>query len=384
MIYIVVGLVTSAIALVANQFIGKTVIIDQGDRLVRSYSAKPVQILLFAFISAIYIVLAGIRYQVGTDYTTYLKFQIPKALGLVHRSGYNVEFLYQKLIEIGGYFGSYQLIFLLTHILIIVFCFMYIWTRSTNYALSLYIFMFSTFFNFSLNGMRQAIATTIFLFATQYIVQRAPLKYFFWIFIAILFHKSGVLYLLFYFLRFVRLKYLRFYFLPLLVAAPVVIVNSDWINSILYWLSLKLGFYSRFFGSTYDGNNLFNSFNLIWIMVNLFLLFLIIFFNQRSYWTHTPNGDNFDNSFNLDINIQVIATLFSLLSFAIPGSFRVIYLFIPIQMTLVPNLVTKIREREMRLVVTCGILFMYALLFFIIIIVWHYNVTLPYQTIFSH
>src|SRR5690625_2793392 len=90
------------------------------------------------------LLVASIRYNVGTDYEVYLEKQIPQVI-----SGYyeNVEYLYRQLIHIGNYIGSYQIIFFLTHLILLIFIYKAIYDESKIPVLSILIFVIGGFFN---------------------------------------------------------------------------------------------------------------------------------------------------------------------------------------------------------------------------------------------
>lgn len=338
--------------------------------------------LSFTLIFGIFTLLAGTRYFVGTDYTTYTEHQIPQTLFGIQKNQYSVEFLYSQLIKLGSAMGSYQWIFALTHIIIVFFVLLYVAHRSVNYSVSIYIFVFSTFFNFSLNGMRQSIATAIFLYATQYIVKKKPFWYFGLIIVAILFHKSAIIYLPFYLLTYVNLTKSKGMLWGILIATPILLLNLSRIHSLIYLVSSKFGFYTKFFGSVYDTGNISNM-NVMLLFANIVVLFLIYFFAGSSGQKKLRDGEYKSDALRVDYNIQVLTTLFSTISFAVPGSFRIFYMLMPIQMSLVPNLLSTIVDKRLRLLMTIVLFIMYFIIFMVIIVWWNQNETLPYQSIIN-
>lgn len=96
-----------------------------------------------------------------------------------------------------------------------------------------------------------------------------------------------------------------------------------------------------------------------------------------------PDGELYIDTINLDLNIQIITTLFSAVSFVIPGAFRVFYMLIPIQMTLVPNMLAIIYKKNMRYFVSGILIVLYIVIFSYLILFYNQNATLPYHTIFT-
>jgi len=335
-------------------------------------------ILLIVYI--LFTLIAATRYYVGTDYNTYTIHQIPQALSGGTDTGYDVEILYKALIQLGAALGSYQWIFALTHIIILLFIFLYIKDRSVNYSQSLFIFVFCTFFNFSLNGMRQSIATAIFLYSTKYISEKKIIRYYLCIAVAILFHTSAIVYLFFYPLAYLRLNKKR-----IIVILPILLmlsVGSKYIYKLLFALSLKLNLYSKFFGSVYDNVLNFTDMYVLFLVLNIVILLFFYFLDtNESERMSLPDGESSVEGLNTDINIQLVATVFSAISFVIPGAFRAIYMFIPIQITLLPNMLKKIERKDIRVLITVLFGIYYIFLFSYLILYHNQNETLPYQSV---
>lgn len=343
-----------------------------------------VSIFYFFCMTLIFMILwlvAGLRYFVGTDYNTYLTHQIPLVLFGGISDGYKVEPLYNLLIRIGYSMGNIQWIFLLTHLIIVFFISVYIFNRSCNYMWSIFIFIFSTFYSFSLNGMRQSIATAIFLYSTKYIAKGNMLRYFLFITIACLFHSSAIIYFPFYFLRFLNLVKLRnlYWIFPVIF---LFFVNSKLFYRIFFNISMKYNFYTKFYGSVYDNTNSFNKMYMLLLILNLVVV--IIFYLLKVNDDNQLKRANVEDSIlelNIDFNIQLIATIFSAISFVIPGAFRVIYMFIPIQITLIPNMLNNGHNKRYKMLFEIILVVMYIVLFYVLILQMNQNETLPYKSV---
>ncbi|MBS9398427.1 EpsG family protein [Pediococcus acidilactici] len=381
MIYILIALVATAILWIPN-----TLNYQRRENRLKISTAvlNVVNGISFSIIFLLFSFVAGARYFVGTDFKTYTLHQIPQALYGITKNQYDVEFFYNRLIKLGVAIGggSYQYVFVLTHVVIMFFICKYIYDRSLNYPLSIFIFVFSTFFNFSLNGMRQSIATAIFLYSTKYIVKRKPAKYFVMILIAILFHKSAIIFVPFFLFSYFDLKKSRRLIIGLFISSPIVLMSLNAIHNIVYRISVKFNFYTKFFGSMYDTGTVSNM-NIMLLLANLLITVIVYLIYSEDKKVRLKDGENIANAITVDYNIQVVATIFSLISFAIPGSFRVFYMFMPIQMTLIANVFYLYKNKSMKIALLSGILLMYAIIFFIIIILWNQNETLPYISVFQ-
>lgn len=93
-----------------------------------------------------------------------------------------------------------QFFLLLTTAIIIGLTAKFIWDNSEEYGLSWIIFICLGSMTFTMNGMRQALAMSICLIAYTYAKNKKPIKFLLVVLIAILFHKSALIFLVVYFL----------------------------------------------------------------------------------------------------------------------------------------------------------------------------------------
>lgn len=354
MIYIYVGIIVCILAAIVD-----------ANRNIINFGRFPVEIInnvIFFVIFFILFILAGLRYNVGTDYLTYSRLQIPEVLSGIN---YRVEILYRWIIYAGNSLGDWQWIFILTHFIIVFFICLYIKKQSSLYFISYFILIFGTFYNYSLNAMRQAIAITIFLYATKYIKNNNFAKYVVLIIIAGLFHKSGFFYLPVYFLKDLSIdkKINRIGIVGIFIGAYILAAP---IRNIISIILTKINIYSNYFGSTLD-NDAFRTMYALFFILNVFTSIVCL-------CVYSKNKD-----LKIDITIQILATFISSIAFVIPNAFRVIYMFSSIQITLVPNILMKIKNKILRLLLIVLFLSVYLLIFYVFIVKHNWNGTLPYQ-----
>lgn len=344
----------------------------------RSIDINSMNSHLFLWLSAVpFLYIAAMRYNVGTDYEVYTKMQIPMLLkGVDYKLKF--EYLYQLLIKIGVALGDVQWVFILTHLVLLFVLWKALKNLSVDLRLSVFIFMFGAFFNYSLNAMRQCISIVIFLYAIKYIVNRDLFKYIIAIIIAFLFHKTGIF-------------YLPLYWLPLLkiddklglVLIGLGAVFERVIRILLVKFFQLIGFYSSYFSSQFDVNNRqwdFVLFNLV-----ILLSFVIIrryFINDISSVTYknTILTDN-DKIYTFDyllFNLQLITTLLAFWSSIIPNSTRIIFMFAIGQVIYIPFLIKNIKDSRYRLLITSFYLVIYAVMFVRLIVMKNMGETLPY------
>ncbi len=347
--------------------------IQSGDTIEKydnTLSKKLLSSTSFFIILLLLVVMAGIRYNVGTDYETYSQVQIPEVLsGMTGR----VELLYQVLIKIGAALGSYQTymwIFLLTH-LFIIFPIMIAYKQLSNsFLLSMFIFLFSGFYNNSLNMMRQSIAIALFIFGIRFIIKRKFIQYITIIIIASLFHSTAILLLPVYFLYNKHISNKLF-----MTVAIAILAFSSLFRQLAFWVSTKMMIYSEYFV-----NSKYSTRPILWSYV-LFNLIVILILYSVSKYAILENNQKIQVSFYF--KTQVLLELCFLLAPTIPNSYRLSFYFLPLQGLLTPLILTKLNNRQLKVIVLIVLVLLYISFFTWTYILQNGAGTNPYQTIFQ-
>jgi hypothetical protein len=135
----------------------------------------------------------GVRYDVGTDYLTYLYGYID------HIDVGKGEYLFKNITRLFQYFNLHFAFYFGVLAFIQIFFFFYAFNRQRFLFPFLILFFFSNVdFLFLMNGIRQALAMCIWIFSLKYIEQRKFWKYLFWCLVAFGFHLSAVTLIIFY------------------------------------------------------------------------------------------------------------------------------------------------------------------------------------------
>jgi hypothetical protein len=189
---------------------------------------------------------SGVRWKVGVDYISYYNnyLKIAKGFNPLFIKEVGFDFITQNFARFGLHFSFYFAFFSFFQIYFIY--------RTFNYERYLYPFLgvliiFGTDYLTWMNGMRQSLAATMFVFSIQYITKRDLLKYFFVIFLASLFHKSAILLLVFFYIPqkdYFKNRYINL----LLVGIATYIGFSPFFLSMVepIVLGLKVGFYQNY------------------------------------------------------------------------------------------------------------------------------------------
>ena len=137
---------------------------------------------VFIFLS----LFVGLRYDVGTDYENYVDIYNTDVSWLEGGFRFFAEWLYDRNLDVTYMFLG---------IAVVTYGFMFgglYFMKEANLQLS--IIMLSLFtLSFTCNGIRQALAVSIFLFSYQFIKNRKILPYVLCVFLATFFHASAVL-----------------------------------------------------------------------------------------------------------------------------------------------------------------------------------------------
>lgn len=326
---------------------------------------------LMLFLSfGIYFIVAAFRVNVGTDYQSYATWMIFN----VGNGTSGTEFLFRELIRISILAHNAQWVFILSSLITVGLVYLYFINQSLNYPLSTFIFMMGTFYSFSLNGIRQGVATAVFLYATKYIAQKNIWKYYIAIAIAILLHSSAIVYIPLYFINRIEIKKTST-LIGVGVLSGVLFLAKNNLRLLLMKVANNFNNYGRYFNGIYDNNSI-PTITSAFVAVNLGILGLtILVFIQKK--------KDFDKYTNTALVIQIIVTLFGSIASVVPAGFRVFYLFVPVQITLIPNIIRYCERKELRMLITLIVVLMYIILFSLFILSRNYNGTLPYQSVFS-
>ncbi len=198
MIISAVYLIVLAVTLVFG-FLAQT---NPKSRITRTGTLRTRPDPVFAFVTAAtLIIVAGLRYRVGTDYMAYYRTRVTDwktvwdYLILFGEPGIRLLSRISTLIADDGA----VLIFVCSVIIIGIYS-LVIYRYSPMYLVSMLIFLFLGDWTGSFNGIRQYLAAAIVFAGHRYILKRKFVPYLLTVFLAMLFHKTAVVMILPYFL----------------------------------------------------------------------------------------------------------------------------------------------------------------------------------------
>ncbi|MDO5548129.1 MAG: EpsG family protein [Eubacteriales bacterium] len=344
----------------------------------KSFTVKDV----YFFLSAIpFFLVTALRYNVGTDYITYSLRQIPNVIKGIRLD--QVEFLYRYVIRLGMAIGGKQWVFVLTGLLFLLFIWLSVGKYSLDIRWSIFIFTFGAFFNTSLNLMRQFVAMAIALYALRYAYEKKKLPFFVWILIAFLFHKTAIVFVLFYLLADIELPI----WAPLTISAILACLTKLMRNILEIVANISV-VYSHYIDNVkYDRGTTQWDF----IFFEIGILLIILYCKWRDDNIQVCNHSNGTLKFdavkrqeNIYCWMQTITAVVAILSSIFPNSTRIIMLFAIAQIVSIPTYLEKIKEKNAYYFISLLLIVLYILLFARIILIRGVGETLPYNFIFVH
>jgi len=360
-----------------NVYIGMTVIslifmyyAEKKYNRINTYRRKGWYIIerwkLYLFLAIIPSVLvAGLRYNVGTDYMVYLRTN--HYIGSVFAgSPCSMEPIFRIMVEIGYRLNSTQIVFFEIALIFSFFSYGFIKCFSKNWTMSVVLLLITGTFSHSLNIMRQMAAVMICMYALKYAIDRKKIKYFLLILFAAGIHSIAIIFLIPYFL----VDKMHFANKKGKIQLIMLIVGLYGISPYLYQLSGTIlqaigSKYAYYYGSSRE----MGASTAVMVICLIALLVNFIFVKD-------------------DINGNNIFVLYSLLACVVlamrlPNCNRVAYLFIPSQIVLVPNLIEMVEKKSKKYLVTIIILGCYFSFWCYFFYKSNVSQTFPYQSIFT-
>lgn len=191
--------------------------------------SKKEKIIYCLLITIPIIILQGYRYNVGTDYQSYLELYNGFNEGnKTFISWYMNEplfiFICKVLYKIT--FGSESALFVFNALVMEVFVFLTFdyYKEKVNLPI-LYIFYYATCFPYFLNAERQGVTVAIIWYSIRFAYEKKPIKFLIYILIATLIHNTAIIGILFYVILHIEKnnsKYLKKFMMVLAAAMPII------------------------------------------------------------------------------------------------------------------------------------------------------------------
>ena len=123
-----------------------------------------------------------------------------------------------------------QMLFVFSGALFTISVCRFIYKNSDDVCVSFVMFICLGLYTFMVQGLRQAIAMSICLFAFEYCKEKKPIKFILLVLLAVLFHKTAIVFILIYFIHLLKMHWDSYAFIG--VCSAVVLATSKYIVSI--------------------------------------------------------------------------------------------------------------------------------------------------------
>jgi len=323
----------------------------------------------------IFIFLA-LRYQYGNDYVSYLNLFESINFGskidfYIGQGGYELESGWILLNYIFKPFGFFSLVIFTSFIYCICYYLFFVnYVPKKYYWLALIIFIFNpSFLLIQLSAMRQSIAIILVILSFKFILKKRFIPYAFLILIAALFHKSVLIFLPVYFLKYLNLS----------INNKLILIFT--IIYVFYVLNISLfipesGNFLSYIFERYESNFVIEDVSPnsgLGIIYQSIIFFFVLFFMRKQ----PPENQ-------LMFNISIIYLLLLPIGSLINLSTRINYYFQSSILVVFPLIIKSIKFMPLKFVMTFVII-IYCLYNFIIFFkspTW-IDSYFSYQTIFS-
>ena len=319
---------------------------------------------LAVFIAALPpMIIAAIRYYVGTDYfgTYYSGFY--RILDGSNVDGFEFGFwLLNKAIQ--TITDNVFWLFIFTSVLFVGGVYKAIGEISVDVPLSIILFFVTRYYFIGLNGIRQFIGLAFLLYSLKFVFENNLKKFLLIICLACMFHHTCVLFTPIFFISKIRLNIKKIFFLVicefflLIIDLPVVL---ELLNGTKYGLLIP-------------------KFNLAGVKFTLFTFVINLLLFSIGYIGRKQKEDI---RFNTSVNIQFLALLSCLALQSIPLIERVYWIFsFPIIVTF-PFLIKGLKNKGTRIATKWMVVIIFTIYMCYDICVLGDHDVLPYQTIFD-
>ena len=320
-----------------------------------------------------FIVLSGVRYDVGVDYFfTYTKIYDYVAQGLTHAQVdtlWNCEpgfYLLNKVIIRMG--GGYVRLFTITSAIIISLFWIAFYQQSDNLCLSILLFFCAETYFITLAYVRQFIALAVIFYGLKYIGKndvKSILKFIICIVIAVSFHKSAIVMLPLIIAPYVKLH-------PSVLAAAIFVISlyKDRLEALVITL-LRYTPYANYIGSVYQSSSRFYSTRPIAYIV-VFVLACFIYKKCKK-----------DRKYHMMLNVTALLILITVNFDIMPQLDRITWYFEAIIALFIPYILKNIKNVWLRKVIAIGVITMFSIFTYHNVVVCLSHGVTPYRIVFA-
>lgn len=239
-----------------------------------------------------------------------------------HEIGYKY---YNKIISLIYY--NFNFFMIITAILSMIGVYYFIKNNSKNYIYSLLIFITFNFYGFFFGIYRQVLAISILLYSLKFVKERQLKKFILTVFIASLFHKTALIFLIVYILPKIKINEILVR-IWILLTLLFLITKSLIIQFILGYI-YKPAETTGISGGGYK------------MLLLLFILSLVCYYYQKDLLKQDKNNIIF-------INMVFVATMIQCLSTVFGNAYRMTLYFSLAMIIIIPNILEIMKPKELK------------------------------------
>ncbi len=279
----------------------------------------------------VFIVVSAVRFDVGHDFNSYAamymnfqKLNVDELMSLKTEKGFAIPL--KLLTEVQS---RYQIMFVITSIVIVGAIFLYIYKHSNKPYLSVFFFLTFGVLFISFDFLRQMIAAIVVLYALKYVEKKQFARYIAFVLLASLFHISALIMIPFYFI-------LRF--------------KMDWLTLGIYAIATFflflfsndiLDFITDYIYKSYDPHKsaeVINGTDPVYAIIFI-AFFILAFLLRKKLIEKNPSNNMLLNCLFFTVFFEVMGVKHAILS-----RFAVLF-FIPAFLALLPDVVDMLLEK---------------------------------------
>lgn len=186
--------------------------------------------IIFSLLAVYLVLLSGLRYGIETDYWSYEK--IFREITDRHDADYYIEKGYTEFVRLyknifkSNNFNGFVFFLAVCSMGMKVFYF----SKLKDPFVALFFYFLNLYIMCEFNGVRQGLAICFLFFAGEQIEKKNFIKFLFWIFIAVQFHTSSLLFFPMYFFCRIKMTKKKIFFLLL-----VAVILSAFMYPVCQW-----------------------------------------------------------------------------------------------------------------------------------------------------
>ena len=222
----------------------------------------------------------------------------------------------------------------ITSFIILFGQYMFIKKYSSNYLISMYIFIGLNFFDNDYILIRQGIALAILMFSIRYIEDKKLFKFIMCIVVATLFHQSALIFVLLYFISKIKCtKTIKMCCIPIFA---IIFMLRQFIMNIIYGFT-----YSNYIGRVQGSDG----YTMLFLFIGIYIL--IVF--SETIMQNKEQKEEISVTENIFYWMYILAVVFQILSTAQSIVARLVLYFSISLIILIPNTIQKFENKRLSL-----------------------------------